>query len=675
MRYLSFMDGLRAIAVVAVLLYHLDSQLVPNGFLGVDVFFVISGFIVSHAVAGRGISRAGTFLLDFYARRFLRIVPALVVCLLGTTLAAILFTPDAWVSNAQYRTARAAFWGVSNIQLARGTDYFSPISEFNPFTQTWSLGVEEQFYLLFPLLFLPWLMSAAARRLSLAICLGAAAVSLVLWLLLRGNQPLQAFYMIHARFWELALGVACFQITTLLRERGMVFRPDLPASLALLALAGSMFVALPGAQSWLVNVAAVVATVLLIAALQQPGQGGLIGRCVSLAPLRAIGLISYSLYLWHWPVFVLARWTSGLETLSQKLAAAALAVLLALISYRVVEMPVRRSTTLQGMSRSRVVALGLATLLAGWGVFDFAVANRASVALSTVMRNRNLWMADMPHRSFPDIPGCTVVQRREGLAARFSRTGCGEASVGTVFFMGDSHAAAYIQLLTRFTLLSGVDSVLVTTAGCPVLSLQQDRDSAPACAAATAAALSFVQGRAQKGDVLFLPSLRLPRFADQFVRFPDSEVIEAAMGSTAATKRSHAVTAAIAVLTPFSIAGVSVLFEAPKPIFKASGFRCSDWFNRTNPACTDGLTIERALIGDMRRPVLDAFAEISRKVPGVHVWDPLPVLCPTDRCEAVPNGQPLFFDGDHVSGLANVLLTPSFTKAVSEVLGGTNGGR
>lgn len=286
------------------------------------------------------------------------------------------------------------------------------------------------------------------------------------------------------------------------------------------------------------------------------------------------------------------------------------------------------------------------------------------------MRNRDLWMADLPRRSFPDISGCVVAERREGATARFSRAGCGEAMTGTVFFMGDSHAAAYIQLLKRFTLLTGVDSVLVTTAGCPILSLQRERDGAPGCAAASAVAMAFVQGAAKPGDVLFLPSLRLPRFADQFIRFSDASVREAALGPAAEAGRAHAVEAAVAMLAPLSAKGVSILFEAPKPVFKASGFRCSDWFNRANPACADGLTIERALIEELRQPVLDAFAHIGREVAGVHVWDPLPVLCPGLRCEAVPEGRPLFFDGDHVTGLANALLTPSFTAAVSEIRGG-----
>lgn len=672
MRYLNFMDGLRAIAVCSVFLYHLNADLVPNGYLGVDIFFVISGFIVSYAVASRPALSFGRFFLDFYARRFVRIIPALIVCLLLTSLAAILFIPDAWVSNTQYKTARMAFWGLSNVQLAGGTDYFSPITEYNPFTHTWSLGVEEQFYVLFPLLFFPWMMSRSGRRFSFAACVLAAIASFAIWLHLRNAQPLHAFYLIHARFWELAVGVACFQLTAMLKERGIAFRPAGPSLIALAALIAALFVKLPPGSAWVSNLAAVAATAIIIASLQQKPSDAIVASLLRSAPLTFLGKISYSLYLWHWPVFVLARWTSGLDTLPQLLAASALAILLALGSYYFIEMPARHSAWLHKLPRARVVGLGLATVLCGWAVFDLASANRASLSLSTVMRNRDLWIADMPRRAFADLPGCTIQESRQGIAAQLRRAGCPEqaARAGTVYFMGDSHAAAYIQLLKRFTLLTGMDSTLVTTAGCPFLSLKWERDTEPACAAVIKSGTAFLEAAVKPGDLVFLPSLRLPRFDDQFVRFSDESVLDAALGASQARDRARAIDHAVTVLEPLVAKGATILFEAPKPIFRAASFRCSDWFNRSNPACSDGLTIERDLLLKLRQPVLDAFGQVAKRVPQVSVWDPLPALCPGERCSVFQEGRPLFFDGDHVSGFANIFLTPSFVAAATAALDG-----
>jgi peptidoglycan/LPS O-acetylase OafA/YrhL len=172
-RYFPFIDGLRAIAIAAVLAYHLDPRWLPGGFAGVDMFFVISGFVVSASVAGFETGSARAFAARFYARRVRRILPALLFCLLCTALLCVLFVPPAWLNEGSARTGLFAMFGLANFELAgSGNDYFSPRVDFNPYTHTWSLGVEEQFYLLFPLLFLIWLRGA--RRVSAAIRAAAA---------------------------------------------------------------------------------------------------------------------------------------------------------------------------------------------------------------------------------------------------------------------------------------------------------------------------------------------------------------------------------------------------------------------------------------------------------------------------------------------------------------------
>jgi len=164
-QYVPHIDGLRAIAVLSVILYHLKASWLPGGFTGVDVFFVISGFVVSASVDRLPPVGGWAGLARVYARRIRRIVPALVVCLLVTAVLSALFIPESWLSETSDKTGRRAFFGLSNWVLAStGNDYFSPRTEFNPYTHTWSLGVEEQFYLLFPLLFLAWLRAGRGPR-------------------------------------------------------------------------------------------------------------------------------------------------------------------------------------------------------------------------------------------------------------------------------------------------------------------------------------------------------------------------------------------------------------------------------------------------------------------------------------------------------------------------------
>ena len=228
--HVHFIDGLRAIAVLSVVVYHLNSNLLPCGYAGVDIFFVISGFVVSYSIssyaeAGWGAGKFMNFIsflnfvLFFYFRRLVRIMPVLVVCLIATFLVATLLVPDAWLSHTNTDTGLFAFFGLSNFILYRdANNYFSPLAEFNPFTHTWSLAVEEQFYVAFPILFFLWIKNY--RSASFAILIVLAAESFAYNLYFNIHDQNQAFYMIWCRFWELGIGVLLFQYLTIRNRDG-----------------------------------------------------------------------------------------------------------------------------------------------------------------------------------------------------------------------------------------------------------------------------------------------------------------------------------------------------------------------------------------------------------------------------------------------------------------------
>jgi peptidoglycan/LPS O-acetylase OafA/YrhL len=215
--YFPSIDGLRAVAVSAVMIYHLAPSALPGGFTGVDIFFVISGYVVTASLVGREHQSLPQFILGFYARRILRIFPALLVCIVATSIVAVVFIPPAsWLGESIKKTAFYGIIGLSNYALIWSSDgYFSPRAEFNPFTHTWSLAVEEQFYLIAPAIVYLWLTSrsqtggkrvmpfAALVLLALVSC-GAAAYNTF-------ANPEAAFYLLPSRFWELACGVLLFQ--------------------------------------------------------------------------------------------------------------------------------------------------------------------------------------------------------------------------------------------------------------------------------------------------------------------------------------------------------------------------------------------------------------------------------------------------------------------------------
>ncbi|WP_114944865.1 acyltransferase family protein [Microvirga calopogonii] len=681
-QYYPYIDGLRAFAVLSVLIYHLHGPWLPSGFVGVDVFFVISGFIVSASVAsfkGQGIWQ---FLAFFYARRLRRIAPALIVCLLVTAVLTALLVPPSWLSAENQKTGLYAFFGLSNFVLAKsGRDYFAPTADFNPYTHTWSLAVEEQFYLLFPFLFLAWTRGGRGRVLSTALFAGTLLASLCWgWWQSQAN-PLQAYFLTPSRLWELAAGVLLYQLIGQSPEPTMPFRHahfvrSLVGKVSLLSILVAF--ALPGYARFPVPgvLPAVMGTLGLIWSLHDHPEVRPLHRLLGNRALVFVGKISYSLYLWHWPVFVIFRWTWGLETPLTRVVAVALAFALALASWRFVETPVRHSGSFSRIPQGAAIAGSLLVVaIASLGAKVIA-DNQHRISFSTVSRNPEIWYPNVAPANAAD-PDCNAEPERHtvpgGRLLIYSPKGCAQPrqlSSSSIYVIGDSHAMAYEGLLKQYAIRKAIRIYAYTNGGCPFLSLQPWRDLDDArCRHYTDAALGDLRARLKPGDVLFLPSLRLPRFSDQWIYFGQEQAESEMFGPRADAGRRRSVAFAVATLREIAQRGVHVVLEGPKPVFKAPPFRCADWFNRGNPICTPGFTMSRTLLDALRQPVLQSFSRISEQVPGVSVWDPYPVLCPEDECRAWRDGQPLFLDGDHISGMGNTLLLPSFTEAMNARLG------
>ena len=677
-RHVAHIDGLRAIAVLAVIAYHLDERWLPGGFAGVDVFFAISGFVVAASVHGWREGGLGSFLGYFYARRVQRIVPALLACLLLTSVASALVVPAAWLSRANELTGLHAFFGLSNWYLAHQREaYFAPTTEFNPYTHTWSLGVEEQFYLLFPLLFFAWTRGGRWRVLSSCLVAVALVASLAVAMQLARTDRTGAFYLIQSRVWELASGVLLFQLLALCKRaqawhgRSIDLLARGAAWLSLGLLAWGLATSNPRAFSWPGAWLPVLGTLGVIGFLHAR-EGGVLHAALGSAPMATIGRLSYSLYLWHWPVFVLLRWTSGLESVGARCIALAATFALATASYFVVERPLRYSAWLRRWPRQAVIAAGILLACGAWAITSQLFEHRRAFALTTVSRNSGDWYA-VPAASLPDVPGCHL-RREPGTQAGglqiMSRVGCAAPAhrTPTVFALGDSHATGYMTLLGEHVLRTGARVVLYHNPGCTFASLQPHREGG-VCPAQGKAALDDILRRAQAGDVVFLAALRLPRLSNQFAATDEPATWSSMTGPAAVAARLAAERALPALLEPLAARGLHIVLEAPKPLLRAPPFRCSDRFNASNPVCAPGLSIPREEIERYRAPVLESFARLAMRSPAISLWDPLPVLCPGSTCEAAMQGRPLYFDGDHLSAYGNRLLLPSFTRHLAEIAG------
>lgn len=658
-------DGLRAVAVISVVLFHLHAGLLPGGYAGVDVFFVISGFVVTGSLLGMRFERLRDLLVYFYARRIVRIMPALVVMLLVTTLAYCLFVPDAWLSRSIDGVAKAAFFGLSNNTLALQNDeYFSPRAAFNPFIHTWSLGVEEQFYFIFPFLMYWHLRRARGENATVWLLAALTLASLLTCALLSKYQWRYAFYTIPSRFWELGIGMGlCLTIgwwRPALKRAGAAVRHGLAAvSVLLIGMAfvipESPLFPFPLAILPVLGAAGLIASVCT---------RGVLTPLLASAPAVAIGRRSYSLYLWHWPVFVLFRWTLGLDTLTTALLAVALMVVLGEISYRWVEQPTRHHRIVKAWPRGWVVAGGLVAIGASAMASYTMLWQKPHLSLSQTT-DTDVWYPDgrkkLPAGGMHCQLGQDVKPVASGTVTRYTPSGCRDTQPSQrLFVIGDSHNLAYTPMLRRYAASSGTEVQTFFLSGCPYLSLQEPMSDRRACSAYFKEASEDLAADLRPGDVLFLPSLRLKRYQDQdggsHEATPSAEV-ELARRRDALAEAEH-------MLRQLASTGARIVFEAPKPLYRAPLFRCSDWFNKDNPACQAGFTIPATELQALRSPVLAAMTQLRERVPGVEVWDPFPVLCPGTVCSARSARGPLYFDGDHLSGHGNDALYQSFAAFI-----------
>ncbi|WP_206239496.1 acyltransferase family protein [Novosphingobium terrae] len=360
-RYRPDIDGLRAVAVGSVIVFHAFARQHFGGFVGVDIFFVISGYLIS-GILLRELDEGRFSFLRFYARRVRRIYPALVVMMAAVLGFGWLELFDADFHRLALHVAASAGF-IVNLVLYREAGYFDTASDAKPLLHLWSLGVEEQFYIVWPVLLL--IAHRIGKRLGRGVVWGVLAAlmlaSFTHAVLLMRHDISAAFYWPTARGWELLAGAAL----ALAHARGAALQPR-PAIAAALGAAGAAAIAaslifvtaekpFPGWNA----VPAVAGAVLLLAA----GPGGWVNRwLLGLAPMRWVGAISYPLYLWHWPLLAYAA-IAGFDSVTARAIAMGAAVLLAWLTMRLVEEPLRFG------SRPGVKLWGLITAMAALGLF------------------------------------------------------------------------------------------------------------------------------------------------------------------------------------------------------------------------------------------------------------------------------------------------------------------
>lgn len=455
-RYRPDIDGLRAIAVILVVMYHLGVGFTKGGFVGVDIFFVISGFLITQIICAD--MRIGRFSLgQFYERRARRILPALFCVLLWTSVAGTLFL---FPPELEYlgKGVAAATGFVANILFYSGSGYFAGTSEVIPLLHTWSLAVEEQFYLLFPLALAPLLRWRGGSRCLPALAL-VAAISFASCLVLTRYERSAAFFLLPPRAWELLLG--CLLALGAFPELRSQRLRELASAVGLAAilLAGGAFnrnVAFPG---WAALLPCVGAALVI-----HGGAGGdtLVSRLLSSRGAVFIGLVSYSLYLWHWPIIVLYKSHAGFAlTDVERVWLGAMSLAVAALSWRYVEQPFRRRIFFPRRRPLFLVATAASATAAGIASLLVATGGLAARYPEQVRQLANFrYDPNGPFRSgqcfisraFSDTPWVSPDCLRLDTARR------------NFLLVGDSHAAQYWAGLSA--VFPDINFLQVTASGC-----------------------------------------------------------------------------------------------------------------------------------------------------------------------------------------------------------------
>lgn len=660
--YRSDIDGLRAIAILLVVAFHAFPSLCPGGFVGVDLFFVISGFLISGIIFGQ--LEAGEFSFrQFYARRIRRIFPALILVMAACFVFGwFALLADEYRQLGKHLAGGAGF--ISNFLFWQESGYFDHAADVKPLLHLWSLGIEEQFYLIWPVL----LWAAHRKGLHrLAMCMALVGISFALNIVSVHGNPVATFYSPATRFWELLIGAVLAYFgsakaaiapgSRLGRLAGRLRDLASFAGFAMLATAVLRLTSEHAFPGWWAALPTSGAFLILAA-----GPGAWLNRTLlSNRLLVWIGLISYPLYLWHWPLLVFARLAEyNAQSVSWQLRAAAvlLAIALAWITYLLVERPLRFGRH-GAMKIGGLCALMLATGYAGYHSYrhdglPFREANAKVALFAGILSPVETRIAnDSCQRLFgrAPVPGAVCL----------ARTGRPD-----MLIMGDSHAMAFNS--AAYMGQAPLKTVMLASHGClPFLSYQnyapQDNRNGKRCFDVTREALALA-GSNESIRTVVLVSRGPLYFSGRGFGMEENDVrfkgwtIEPLQPMPPMSNQDAFVNGYVEVSKQLVALGKTVVFAIDVPEFGINPEVCIAnrpvaFRNQALPSCI----ISRALVDQRQSEYRALVKRIQAQVPALRVYDSGAVFCDAAQCASKDGSQVYFYDNNHVnlSGSAKLL--------------------
>jgi len=655
-------DGLRALAVTAVISNHINNHLLASGYLGVDIFFVISGYVITASLSGRKSKSLGEFISSFYARRVNRLLPALAAFALIMSLLICVFIPDPKLSLA---TGIASLVGMSNLYLLQqSTDYFAQSSQLNPFTHTWSLGVEEQFYMLFPLLI--WISGFGrqarngSRNLFIAIALLTAA-SLAAFVSFYPTNPSATYFLSATRFWEMAAGCLVF---IGFQKRAAIEQAleRVPPLLIVAAMVGIMF--LPVSTEVPATIAIVALSAILIACLKP---GTLAHRIFSQKQVVYIGLISYSLYLWHWGILSITRWTIGLSWWSTPLILIAI-LACAEMSYKYIEKPIRSQQPKN--ARTTFLAGGL-TIATTSSILLFLISPAVHSKITLVheedgtfqegARSQRNYVGPTTMRKNRDCQSGTKDISPTTIQNSFDRClwkGLGNGSnIPVVAVLGDSHAHQLFPIAEGIAKEFGLPVYNYFYWGC-IVPRDVEYNLADKNCTNVDRVPEWFADQVKRPTIFIIAS-----YADPIINFP-SDLDQ--------RKRVLIFKHAFSRLLD---QGNRLIVVAPNPKFFDIDNSISDTcgpapWSRLNPICQKDYTFDAISQRKQREVYLRSLHQWAATDPRVLIVDPYWILCDNKdgRCHSSKDGASKYWDPSHLNPRAVISTYPLYQQAVKTML-------
>lgn len=634
-------DGLRAVAVLAVVFYHYGIGPLAGGFVGVDIFFVISGFLIT-GIVQKEIEQGRFTFAGFYQRRVRRLFPALFVVLLATLLAGlvILLPTDLALLG---RTMVATVLFASNLFFWRNSGYFDGSSDNNPLLHTWSLAVEEQFYIVFPVFLL--LVHRYIRGLrTLVLWLGTVG-SFLLCVWMQHDRPDATFYLSPFRAWELSLGALLAVGALPLASRR--WQRECLAALGAVLIGYAVLFIQPNEQfpGWRAALPVLGAAMII-----QAGIAGdsLVKRMLSTGPMVFVGLISYSLYLWHWPLQVFANFLDQFHGLGQmRWLLFVLAMLLASASYYLVEKPFRHPRRTQNRKALFMVAGALSCVLLAAGM--------AMVQSNGLPARLPAQVVALDRERTPEIPFVDCMDREIADAGfqnlcRFGATGVQP----TVLFWGDSHSLAWAPAIDDVLAKRGMAAIFAGGSACaPLVGIINP--SAVPCRDRNKAVMDELTGSPGISTVILVASWSSYSNPDGRYRLQDDAgnqgnlaVFPRALRNTVAMLRANGKRVWLIGPTPRAPGDIPLLMAI------------AEQRDGKQPAQIPAQEYTRRMAAFYR------VAEALPTDPGLLLSNPGPWLCDASLCRYALDGMPLYRDDGHLNVRGARYLSPMLERAFDQ---------